>query len=170
MEALQAILSRRSIRAYSKENVSEDILRQILEAAMSAPSAGNAQPWHFVVIRDRQILDAVPGFHPFSGMLRQAPLAILVCGDPTLEKYTGFWVQDCSAATQNILIAARALGLGAVWLGFYPKEDRIEGIRKILGIPDHIIPLAMVSIGWPAEEKPPAARYREDRVRRDRWE
>jgi len=170
METLQAILSRRSIRAYTKESVSEDLIRQLLEAAMSAPSAGNAQPWHFVVIRDRRTLDAVPSVHPFSGMLRQAPLAILVCADPTLEKYPGFWVQDCSAATQNILIAARALGLGAVWLGFYPKEERIAGIRKMLGIPEHIIPLSMVSIGWPAEEKPPGGRYQEERVHRDRWE
>lgn len=170
MEALKAILGRRSIRVYTNKDVSEDFVRQLLEAAMSAPSAGNEQPWHFVVIKDRKVLDAVPSIHPYSAMLRRASVAILVCGDQTLEKYKGFWVQDCSAATQNMLIAAHALGLGAVWLGFYPVEERVAGIKKMLGIPDHVVPLGMVSIGWPAEEKPPARRYREERVHRDRWE
>ncbi|HGE72071.1 TPA: nitroreductase family protein, partial [Candidatus Poribacteria bacterium] len=127
------------------------------------------QPWHFVVIRDRQILNEIPKIHPYSGMLKEAPLAILICGDESLQKYKGYWVQDCSAATENLLIAVNALGLGGVWLGVYPIEDRVVGIRKLLGMPESVIPFALISIGYPAEQKPPADRYDESRVHHDRW-
>ncbi|HGE70115.1 TPA: nitroreductase family protein, partial [Candidatus Poribacteria bacterium] len=130
MDAMQAILSRRSIRRYTDKPVSDEVVEQLLKSAMSAPSAGNEQPWHFVVIRDRQILNEIPKIHPYSGMLKEAPLAILICGDESLQKYKGYWVQDCSAATENLLIAVNALGLGGVWLGVYPIEDRVVGIRK----------------------------------------
>jgi len=169
MDAIQAVMSRRSIRRYTQQEVSEDTVRQLLEAAMNAPSAGNEQPWQFVVIRQRRILDAIPSIHPYSQMLKEASLGIVVCGDLSLEVYKGFWVQDCSAATQNILIAAHALGLGAVWLAFYPFEDRVAGLRRMLSLPEQIIPLSMVSVGWPGEKKGPAARYRQDRVHFDRW-
>ncbi len=169
MDAMQAILTRRSIRRYTKENVSDEIVKELLEAAMSAPSAGNEQPWHFVVIRDRKILDEIPNIHPYSGMLREAPLAILICGDESLQKYKGYWVQDCSAATENLLIAINAKGLGGVWLGVYPVEDRVIGIRKLLNMPDNIIPFSLISIGYPAEQKPPANRYDSSRIHYDRW-
>ncbi len=169
MDAMEAILSRRSIRRYTKEDVSDEILKELLEAAMSAPSAGNEQPWHFVVIRDRKILNEIPNIHPYSGMLREAPLAILICGDESLQKYKGYWVQDCSAATENLLIAINAKGLGGVWLGVYPVEDRVTGIRKLLNMPDNIIPFSLISIGYPAEQKPPANRYDSSRIHYDRW-
>lgn len=169
MDAMQAILTRRSIRRYTKENVSDEIVKELLEAAMSSPSAGNEQPWHFVVIRDRKILDEIPNIHPYSGMLREAPLAILICGDESLQKYKGYWVQDCSAATENLLIAINAKGLGGVWLGVYPVEDRVIGIRKLLNMPDNIIPFSLISIGYPAEQKPPANRYDSSRIHYDRW-
>lgn len=169
MDAMQAILSRRSIRRYTKEDVSDEIVKELLEAAMSAPSAGNEQPWHFVVIRDRKILNEIPNIHPYSGMLREAPLAILVCGDESLQKYKGYWVQDCSAATENLLIAINAKGLGGVWLGVYPVQDRVTGIRNLLNMPDSIIPFSLISIGYPAEQKPPANRYDSSRVHYDRW-
>ncbi|MGQ9515504.1 MAG: nitroreductase family protein [Thermoproteota archaeon] len=120
MDALEAILSRRSIRKYDARSIPDSVVEKLLASAMSAPSAGNEQPWHFVVITDRQILKEIPKYHPYSQMLTSTPMAILVCGDPKLERYKGFWVQDCSAATENILIAANAEGLGAVWLGVYP--------------------------------------------------
>jgi len=145
MDALNAILSRRSIRKYTAQPVSEEMVRELLEAAMAAPSAGNEQPWHFVVMDDREILDAIPRFHPYSRMLEEAPMAILVCGDLELQKYEGYWVQDCSAATENLLIAAQAKGLGAVWLGVYPIEERVAGFRNLLGVPDHVIPFALIS-------------------------
>jgi len=169
MDALEAILTRRSIRQFTDQAVSEAVIEDLLRAAMSAPSAGNQQPWQFVVITDRQILDTIPSIHPYSAMLRQAPLAILVCGDEHLETHKGYWVQDCSAATQNLLLAAHARGLGAVWLGIYPRMERVTGLRKLLGLPEHVVPLALVAIGHPAEHLPPADRYDAARVHRNRW-
>ena len=163
------IHARRSIRRYTGEPVGEEAVRELLEAAMAAPSAGNQQPWHFIVIRDRALLNAVPGFHPHARMAEQAPLAILVCGDPTLEKHVDMWVQDCAAATENLLLAAAALGFGAVWCGVHPRQERVEGFRRLLGIPDHVIPFAFVPVGHPAEEKPPVQRYNPERVRSERW-
>jgi len=169
MDAIEAILSRRSIRRYTPQPVPEGMIRPLLEAAMSAPSAGNEQPWQFVVITDRRILDEIPRFHPYAEMLKEAPVAILVCGDLRLEKYKDHWVQDCSAATQNILLAAHAKGLGAVWVGIYPSEDRVTRIRKLLGLPSHVIPLGLVPLGHPAEQIPRAERYDASRVHQNRW-
>jgi nitroreductase len=169
MDAMDAILSRRSIRKYTPEPVPENLIQELLKTAMAAPSASNQQPWQFLVINDREILDRIPSFHPYSGMVKEASAVILVCGDLELETSKGFWVQDCSAATENLLLAAHALGLGSVWLGVYPREDRVKGLRKMLNLPDHIIPLALVPIGYPAEKKPPADRYNSKRVRYNRW-
>jgi nitroreductase len=162
-------MTRRSIRAYAPGDVSDDLLGKLLRAAMAAPSAGNAQPWHFVAIRDRASLDAIANFHPYAKMCRQAPLAILVCADPAQEKYPGFWVQDCSAATMNLLLAAHALGLGAVWVGVYPEQDRMEGFRKLLGLPAGILPLSLVPVGHPGQKAGEADRFAPDRVHSDRW-
>ena len=170
VKIMEAILSRRSIRKYTNQSVPEQTIKELLEAAMSAPSAGNQQPWQFVVIKERKILDEIPKFHPFSQMLREAQLAILVCGDLELEKNKGYWVQDCSAATENILIAATAKGLGAVWLGIYPRKERIAGIKKLLSLPEHVIPLSLISIGYPAEQKPPANRYDSSRIHYNHWQ
>ena len=169
MEAMQAILSRRSIRKYTNRTVSAQLVGELLNAAMSAPSAGNQQPWHFVVITDHNIMDEIPKFHPYSGMLKDAAVAILVCGDERLEKHKGYWIQDCSAATENLLIAAHANGLGAVWLGVYPRADRVDGIRRLLAVPEEVIPFALISIGYPAEKKPPANRFDSSRVHRNGW-
>ncbi len=166
---MRAILSRRSIRKYTSQPVSEATVEELLQAAMAAPSAGNQQPWHFVVIRDRQVLAQIPQVHPYSSMVPSAQLAILVCGDLQRERHTGYWVQDCSAATQNLLLAAHAKGLGAVWLGVYPREDRMAGLRKMIGLPQHAVPLALIAIGYPAEDKPPAERYDPSRVHQDGW-
>lgn len=169
MDALEAIYSRRSIRRYTGEPVPDEIIQELLKAAMSAPSAGNEQPWEFVVITEREILTVIPSIHPYSQMLNEAPAAILVCGNEQREKYRGYWVQDCSAAMENILIAARALGLGSVWLGVYPVEERVTGMRRLLGIPEHITPFSLVSLGFPAEEKPPSDRYDNARVYFNQW-
>ena len=168
MEALDAILTRRSIREYSDEIVTPEQERQILEAAMAAPSAHNKQPWHFIVIRDKTILDKIPEFHQYSKMLRKASLAIVVCGDQNIQD-TDFWIHDCSAATENILIAANAMGLGAVWLGVHPSEDLINDTKELLGIPEHVTPLGIVSIGYPSVEKTARQNYNPERVHRDNW-
>jgi nitroreductase len=170
MDALEAILSRRSIRKYGSQAVTEEEVRTLLEAAMAAPSAGNEQPWQFVVITARATLDQIPSFHEYSKMLYEAPLAVLVCGDRRQKKYEGFWVQDCAAATQNLLLAAHALGLGAVWLGVYPDDGLESKLAEILGLPPEVTPVALVAVGHPAEKKPPAGRFDEGRVHRERWE
>ena len=167
MDALEAIFTRRSIRAYTSEPVSEEDLKVILEAAMNAPSASNRQPWHFIVVDDRSKLDAIMEVHPYSKMLAQAPLAIVVCGDTKVS--SSYWQQDCSAATENLLLAARALGLGTVWLGVYPREDRVNGISRIFQLPAHVKPLAVVAVGHPAEEKGRVDRWQEERVHRNQW-
>ena len=169
MEALETILTRHSIRRYTPAPVPDSLVTEILQAAMSAPSAGNQQPWQFVVIADRLLREEIPTFHPYAQMVREAPVAILVCGDLRLESYPGHWVQDCSAATQNILLAAHAKGLGAVWVGVYPKEERVARFQELLGLPAQVIPLALVPLGFPAEHLPPANRFNASRVHRDRW-
>lgn len=170
MKAIEVLFSRRSIRKYTAEPVSDVMVREILEAAMSAPSAGNQQPWHFIVIQDRNLLDQIPLLHPHSLMCREAPMAILVCGDPTLEKHVGYWVQDCAAATENLLLSVHALGLGGVWVGVYPRDERVAGFRKLLGIPEHVIPFALIPIGHPAEQKPPRPdRYNQSRIHNNTW-
>ena len=166
-EFIQTIFARRSIRKYTDEPVSEADVKTLLEAAMAAPSASNRKPWQFFVVTERQVLDALAEVHPHGKMLFQATLCISVCGDLTqMERY---WVQDCSAATENLLLAATALGLGAVWLGVYPREERVTAVSQVLGLPETITPLNLVSIGHPAEEKKPRTQYDEARVHRERW-
>jgi len=169
MDAMEAILSRRSVRKYTKEPVSDESVKEILEAAMNAPSAGNEQPWHFVIVRDRKILDEIPKVHPYAQSVKTASVAVVVCGDLKAEVYGGFWVQDCSAAAENILIAVQAKGLGSVWLGIHPITERVNGMRKLLKLPDHVIPLAVIPIGYPEEHKPPANRFNASRIHNDSW-
>lgn len=169
MQLLDAIHTRRSIRAYQNKPVPAAMVETIIRAGMAAPSAGNQQPWHFVVITDRAKLDAIPSFHPHSAMVRQTPVAILVCGDPEGKKYPAFWDQDASAATQNMLLAARDLGLGTVWVGVFPNADRMDGFRKLLAIPEHIIPFALVPIGWPDAPFEAKDRFRPEFIHRETW-
>ena len=168
MDAMEAILTRRSIRKYTKQPVSDEVLKELLEAAMCAPSAGNQQPWYFVVINDRKIMNEIPKYHPYAQMLKEASVAILVCCDINLEN-KGFGVEDCSAATQNILLAAHAKGLGAVWLGISPAGGEAAPTKKLLNLPEHIIPISLISIGYPAEQKPRPDRYQADRVHYNQW-
>lgn len=169
METIEAILTRRSIRQYIPASVPDNVIAEILKAAMSAPSAGNQQPWQFVVIADRRVREEIPTFHPYAQMVREAPVAIVVCGDLRLESYRGYWVQDCAAATQNILLAAHAKGLGAVWVGIYPKEERVKRLQQLLELPTQVIPLALIPLGFPAERVPPANRFDPSRIHHDRW-
>mgnify|MGYP000237189397 CR=1 FL=1 len=167
MEKIDIIFARRSIRRYKDEPVTAEQIRTLLEAGMAAPSASNRQPWHFVVVTDRATLKALAEAHPYGKMLAEAALAIAVCADPELSPT--YWQQDCSAATENILLAVAGLGLGGVWLGCYPNEDRVVGIRRVLGIPARIQVLSLLSIGHPAEYREPRTQYNEARVHRERW-
>jgi nitroreductase len=168
MEAMEAILTRRSIRKYTTRPVAEQLIKHLLEAAMCAPSARNQQSWQFLVIRERAKLDRLHEVHP-NVPSAGAPLAILVCGDLSVEASPGFWVQDCSAAVENLLLAAHASGLGAVWSGVYPREERVAAVRALFELPEHIMPLAVLAIGYPAEEKGRQERYDSKKVHFDRW-
>jgi len=169
MKALDAIFTRRSVRNFTAEPVSEDVLHELLRAGMQAPSAKNEQPWHFVVIDDPDLLHTVPEFHPYAKMLFEAPLAILVCSDRKLETKRASWLQDCAAATQNILLAAHASGLGAVWLGIFPDSDRVFGMQSLLNLPKDVRPVALVAVGHPALVPEPVDRYKPDRVHYNQW-
>ncbi len=169
MDTIDCLLTRRSIRKYTDRPIDNSLVKQLLRAAMAAPSSANEQPWQFVVIRDRKTLGEASKIHTFSYMLDQAALAILVCEDPTFEVNTGRGPLDCSAATMSILLAAHALGLGAVWVGIFPVQERMEKTRSLLGIPAHIIPISLVSLGY-ADEKPHSEdRFKQERVHYDRW-
>ena len=164
MDTQKAILTRRSIRKYTDKTISDDLIRNLVEAGVHAPSARNIQPWHFIVVTERAMLDKLAIAHPYAKMLKQATLAILVCGDKQLQEAEGYIVQDCSAVTQNILLSAHALGLGAVWLGMFPREERIKAVSKLLEIPGHILPVSLISIGYPDEHKEAPDRYKTEKI------
>jgi nitroreductase len=169
METLDAIMTRRSVRAYTAEPIADNEIESLLRAAMQAPSAVNEQPWEFVVIRDRAVLDQVPSFSPYAAMAKTAPLGILVCADTRHLPIEGFWQQDCAAATENLLLAAHALCLGAVWTGAYPMEDRVEGFARLCRLPEGVVPFCFVVVGRPAHQTAPANRFLPDRVHENVW-
>ena len=160
--ALDNILTRTSVRDYTEQPVEPQKVEYLLRAGMAAPTAVNKQPWHFVVLDTRETIDRLAGANPRAGMLKRAPLAIVVCGNmqKALEgKGQEYWIQDCSAATENILLAAHALGLGAVWTGTYPMDDRVKATREALALPDHIVPLCTIVIGYPKGEQHPKDKW-----------
>lgn len=164
---LDYIFRRRSIRKYTTAEVSEADIKALLEAGMAAPTASNLQPWHFVTITERTKLNMLAEAHPYGKMLWQAPLAIAVCCDPAISDR--YFIQDGAAATENILIAAAGLGLGAVWLGCYPRPEREDAIRKVIGIPEPIRIVSVIAIGRPGEFKPARTQYNEKKVHRNKW-
>ncbi|HQQ10154.1 MAG TPA: nitroreductase family protein [Synergistales bacterium] len=166
---LKVILSRRSIRRYTDRPVEDTSIELLLRAGMSAPSAHNQQPPEFIVVDDRKTLDAIPLFHPYSRMLLKAPAAIVVCGVTGDIPAPQFWPQDCAAATENILLAAHALGIGSVWLGVFPHEELVSRLSELLAVPACITPFSIISLGYPDEEKGPSERYDAARVHRNRW-
>ena len=164
---LETIMTRTSIRQYTDQPVEKEKIEAMLRAGMAAPTAVNAQPWHFVVVSDKAKLSELAAANPRAGMLKSAPLAIVVCGDMTKAmegKGRQFWIQDCSAATENILLAAHAQGLGAVWTALYPMEERIQPVIEALKLPDTLIPLCTVVIGYPAEQPEPKDKWKPENV------
>jgi len=170
-DAITALLTRRSIRAYTPHPVPEDMIKLLLAAAMSAPSAFNERSTDFVVINDPKILDGIYRLNPNSAQVKRATVAILVCGNQDREKFKGkgYWQLDGAVAAENILIAAHALGLGAVWTAIYPYPERIPAVQKLLHLPEQVVPLTIIPIGYPAERKPPENRYDASRVHNNRW-
>ena len=163
---LENIAERKSVRKYLNKSVEEDKIDAILKAGMAAPSGMDRRPWEFIVVTNRGALDSMAAKLPYAKMLAEAPLAIVVCGDTTLSSY---WYLDCSAATQNVLLAAEALGLGAVWTAAYPYADRIDVVRQNTGLPENIMPLCVIPIGYPDGPQKAKNKFDPKRVHRDMY-
>lgn len=163
---LENIAERKSVRKFLNKEVEEEKITAMIKAGMAAPSGMDRRPWEFVVVTDRAALDSMAAGLPYAKMLTQAPLAIVVCGNPTLSSY---WYLDCSAATQNILLAAEALNLGAVWTAAYPYDDRSNVVRKYTAMPENIIPLCVIPIGYPDGPQKAKDKYDDTKVHRNKY-
>lgn len=163
---LENIAARKSVRKYLKKEVEEEKITAMLKAGMAAPSGMDRRPWEFVVVTDRAALDSMAASLPYAKMLAQAPMAIVVCGDSTRSSY---WYVDCSAVTQNILLAAEALGLGAVWTAAYPYEDRIGVVRKYTAMPEQFVPLCIIPVGYPDGPQKAKDKYDESKIHRNKF-
>ena len=165
------IMTRSSVRRFTERQISQDTLETIVKAGMAAPTAMNKQPWAFIVVTDRAVLDSLEAVHPYSH-LKTAAAAIIVCGDMSkaaADFGREYWIQDCSAATQNILLAAHALGLGAVWCGVYPNPNVQPEVTRVLELPESIIPLNIITMGYPAVDAQPKDKWIEENVHYQKW-
>lgn len=169
MDVLEAILTRRSIRKYTGESVTDIELETILRAGFHAPSAHNYQPWEFIIIKDKSKFESIAQVHTYAKMLPKAEVCIIVCGDKNKQPKTGFLIEDCSAAIQNILLAAHGIGLGAVWCGLYPVPQLTKAVKKICSLPDHIIPVGMIVLGHKGEEKRKLDKYDVTKLHYESW-
>ncbi|MEE1220962.1 MAG: nitroreductase family protein [Bacteroidales bacterium] len=171
-QTLETIFNRSSIRSYSDKQVEKDQIMTLLKAGMSAPSAVNKQPWEFIVIDDKDLMGKIGDEFKNAGMIKKASCAIIVCGDLKLALEgvaQEFWVQDCSAATENILLAAHSLGLGAVWCGVYPNKERAKSLKTILSLPENIVPLNIIPIGVREKEQEPKDKWKEEKIHWNKW-
>jgi nitroreductase len=169
MELFEALYNRRSIRKYKKQEIPKDLIKEILTAGMYAPSAVNKQPWEFIVLDDKEVFKKVIEIHPNSFMLEKCDKAILVCGDIEQAHAEGYLPVDCSAATQNILLAAHGKGLGACWIGIYPREERIKLLQELFKLPDNIVPFAMIALGYPDQSKEKPNRFHAEKIHWGKW-
>jgi len=168
---LTPLFSRRSIRAYKPDTIPEEMITDMLQAAMSAPSAVARDPWEFIVVQNKQTLEKISAALPNGKFLADAPLGIVVCGNlrQTHDGQISYLLQDCAAAVENMLLAANLLGLGACWLGVHPRDERVQHLRAQFSLPEHIIPVATIAVGHPDEEKEPRTRYNENAVHWEQW-
>ena len=169
MDALEAIMTRRSVRKFTAQDVSESEVEVVLRAAMAAPSASNERPWRFVVVRDRERLDRLSKSTPFAGALASAPVGIVVAADRAGMKYPGFWVIDCAAAIENMLLAAHASGLGGVWIGVHPIKPFAWNVGRVVGLPRRVMPHSLVALGHPVSAPGPVDRFEDAWVHADEW-
>lgn len=165
-DALETIFARKSVRKYLSKPVEKEKVELLMKAGMAAPTGKDTRPWEFIVVTDRVVLDSMAAALPYAKMLKDAPLAIIVCGDTTKSSY---WYLDCSAATENILLAAEALGLGAVWTATYPYDDRMEVVKKVAALPEHIRSLCVIPVGYPAIPHSPKDKWDETKVHYNKW-
>ena len=172
-EVLNNIFTRKSVRKFIDKKIEKEKIDNLMKAAMSAPSAVNRQPWDFIVVDDVEVLDKLTKALPFAKMTNKADIAIVVCGNLKKAlpgKAKDYWVQDCSSATTNILLAAHAQGLGAVWTGIYNNEEKVKDVQKILELPLHVIPLNVIPVGYPKElNEKDNSRYKEKNVHSNKW-
>lgn len=173
---IQTIMKRKSVRSYTTQKVSYEQIQALLKAAMAAPSGRNIQPWRFVVVSDKETLAKLAESLPYAKMLTQASVAIVVCGDTTYVKHSigetvpnNLWVHDCAAATENLLLAAESMGLGAVWTATYPYPERYGAVKAALGIPDSIMPLCVVPVGYPAGNEKPKDKWKPENIHYNKW-
>lgn len=165
MELLEGILTRRSIRKYKEREVEEEKIMKIINAGMYAPSSRNKRPWFFIIIKNRKILKEIADFHPYGKMLKSAPLAILICGNKIIQEVEGYIALDCAASTENILLAAHSMGIGSCWIGIYPRKERMDFIKKLLKLEEKLIPISLVALGYPDEEKEKPERFEEEKYK-----
>ncbi|MBM6991646.1 MAG: nitroreductase family protein [Prevotella sp.] len=171
--ALQNIMTRASVRAYKAQPVEDAKITALLKAGMAAPTAADKRPWRFVAVTDKDQLTALSEVNPHAQLISKAPLVIVVCGDmrKTMDgEGRDNWILDTSAASENILLAAHALGLGAVWTGVYPVKDRVKGISEVLELPEEVVPLSAIAIGYPAQKVTPKNKWDEDNVSYDAYD
>jgi nitroreductase len=168
---IENLFSRRAIRSFTSQKLTPEQIDLLLKAAMAAPSAGNRKPWHWIVVTDDKVKQALTEAHPYADMLLEAAIGIVPCGEPGLSfpDTPEYWIQDISAATENLWLAATGMGLGAVWCGVYPVRERVEAFRRVLGVPERVVPFALMPIGYPAEQKEPRTQYDRLRVHTNKW-
>jgi len=166
---MNSIYKRRSIRKFLPDPISDQKLMEFVKAGMNAPSAGNQQPWKFLIITERQILNKIAELHPYGKMLKEAPSAILVCGDLLLETHKGYWMVDCAAATQNILLEIVNHSFGACWLGVYPRPERMKSLSEMFELPQNIVPFSLIAVGKPNEIKEDKNIFELERIKFNSW-
>lgn len=168
---IEAIMTRTSIRQYTDEKLTDAEIETLLKAGMAAPSACNLQPWRFVVVTDPEVKQAISNQIKPAGPAAKAPTVIVVCGDmdATFEPAPGYWAEDCSAVTENILLAAHAMDLGAVWMGVYPQKERYEFLADLLGLPSNIKAFGMIAVGHPTEKPAPKEKWDASKVHFEKW-
>lgn len=170
MDALDCIFTRRSIRKYKSDAVNKEHIELMIKAGMHAPTARNTQSNQFIIVDEKPKLDGIALIHPHAQMLKKAPLCIVICGDKSFDNEENYLVVNGSAATQNVLLAAHALGIGACWLGIYGRPERMEGLTKLLNLPEHIIPISAIALGYPDETKGTPERFQPEKLHFNSWD
>ncbi len=169
MNTLESIFTRRSIRKFNDKAVSDTDVTTLLQAAMAAPSAGNAQPWRFIVVREKSTFENIAKLHPYAQMAKESSVCIVVCADLEAEKYPGFWVQDCSAAIQNILLAARDLNMGTVWTGVTPIAERAAAFKELFALPEHAEVLGIIVCGYTDQDFKSRETFDAGKIFQEKW-
>lgn len=169
LNIFEAIFTRRSIRCFTGEIVKESDLKTIIKAGCYAPSANNRQPWDFIIIKEKDIMEKISEVHSRAKMIVEAGCGIIICGDKEKQTQTGLLIEDCSASIQNMLLCAHGLGLGAVWCGLYPVTHLTKAVKELLELPNNIVPVGLVVVGHTAEDKEMVFRYNEEKIHIDTW-